>query len=267
MRNITLTIFAIILFYAATLRAEPSDSWLEGSIQGALWQSSILSSSDIKVEIKDGVVTLNGKTDSDLSKNTAEEIVNSFEGVREVNNKLTVEPGTKPQQAQNQPQRIRDATTNAAVRSRISSNRDLHDNQINVTTIDGITELNGNVDTYGEHEEAERIALNTTGVRDVKNRLSVSEEPLAIKKLKANAEIAGQTVTEGVSDAWITAKVRANILLSGNASGSSIDIETANSIVTLSGIARDAEQRDEIAEIARQVVGVKQVRNKIAVRE
>jgi hyperosmotically inducible protein len=75
-----------------------------------------------------------------------------------------------------------------------------------------------------------------------------------------------QSVGAYVDDATITTQVKARMLDNKDVSGLSISVETLNGTVMLSGFAKNATEKAVAERIARDVNGVKSVRNEIAVR-
>lgn len=81
------------------------------------------------------------------------------------------------------------------------------------------------------------------------------------------AVVRGQeTVGAYVDDATITTQVKARMLDNPAVAGTSISVETLNGTVMLSGFAKNATERDVAEKIARDVNGVKAVRNEIVIR-
>ena len=75
-----------------------------------------------------------------------------------------------------------------------------------------------------------------------------------------------ETVGSYVDDAGITTKIKAQLLENKDVAGSSISVETLNGTVMLSGFAKSALERNTAERIAKQVKGVKAVKNEIAIR-
>jgi osmotically-inducible protein OsmY len=69
-----------------------------------------------------------------------------------------------------------------------------------------------------------------------------------------------------VDDATITTQVKARMLDNPTVAGTSISVETLNGTVMLSGFAKSAAEKATAEKIARNVNGVKAVKNEIAVR-
>ncbi len=75
------------------------------------------------------------------------------------------------------------------------------------------------------------------------------------------------TVGQRVDDAAISAKVKAALLAAENVNGSDISVETTAGRVTLSGMLPDQGQIDRAVATARNIEGVVDVDNRLAVGE
>ncbi len=69
-----------------------------------------------------------------------------------------------------------------------------------------------------------------------------------------------------IDDATITTQVKSRMLNDPNVAGTSISVETLNGTVMLSGFAKNATEKSTADRIARDVNGVKAVKNEIAIR-
>jgi hyperosmotically inducible periplasmic protein len=85
--------------------------------------------------------------------------------------------------------------------------------------------------------------------------------------------LAGCAVTRGqetvgayVDDAGITTSIKARFIDNRDVDAASIKVETLNGTVLLSGFAKSSTERSTAEVIARNVTGVRAVRNEIAVR-
>ena len=75
-----------------------------------------------------------------------------------------------------------------------------------------------------------------------------------------------ETVGAFVDDTAITTSVKARLLDNKDVAGTSISVETLNGTVMLSGFAKSSLERNKAETLARNVKGVKSVKNEIAVR-
>lgn len=75
-----------------------------------------------------------------------------------------------------------------------------------------------------------------------------------------------QTAGAYIDDATITTQIKSRMLNNPEVAGTSISVETLNGTVMLSGFAKNATEKSTAERIARDVNGVKSVKNEIAVR-
>lgn len=75
-----------------------------------------------------------------------------------------------------------------------------------------------------------------------------------------------QTVGAYIDDATLTTRVKAKFAESPVVSALAIQVETLNGTVQLSGFAKSAQERAAAEALAREVSGVKAVRNDIIIR-
>ena len=77
----------------------------------------------------------------------------------------------------------------------------------------------------------------------------------------------GQTAGQYVDDTTITTTVKAKLVGEKTVNLTRIDVDTENQIVTLTGIVESAEQKAKAEQIARQVGGVKGVKNNLQIQK
>jgi len=90
---------------------------------------------------------------------------------------------------------------------------------------------------------------------------------MAFLVLSACTSMTGQTAGEYVDDTAITASVKAKLVGEKTANLTRIEVETTNQVVTLNGIVESADQRVKAEQLARQVGGVKSVKNNLQVQK
>lgn len=89
----------------------------------------------------------------------------------------------------------------------------------------------------------------------------------AITMLPGCAVTRGQsTVGEYVDDAAITTSVKSKFVENKAVDATSIHVETLQGEVMLSGFAKNADEKASAERLAREVKGVKRVKNEIAIR-
>jgi hyperosmotically inducible protein len=102
----------------------------------------------------------------------------------------------------------------------------------------------------------------------VNTRLTVSTIVLAaLLAMSSCTSMTGQTAGQYVDDSTITTSVKAKLVGEKAANFTRIDVDTTNQVVTLNGIVESADQKAKAEQLARQVSGVKSVRNNLQVQK
>src|SRR5262245_23663737 len=86
-------------------------------------------------------------------------------------------------------------------------------------------------------------------------------------KATAKASDAASKLGDTFGDSALTAKIKSKMALDDYVEARSIDVDTSDSIVTLTGVVRSAEQRDRAVRLARETAGVTKVVDRLRVRE
>ena len=174
------------------------------------WDPSI-EADDIGVAVSDGIVTLSGRVTSYPEKRAAERAALRVEGVEGVANDIKVRLPSDYERS--------DTDIAKAARQAIEWHTELPTDGIKVKVEDGWITLKGTVDWYFQTTRAEQTVRNLTGVRGVRNELTVTKRPAPSdlrerirKALKRHAgrdtdrlsiSVDDGTVTlEGTVDAW-----------------------------------------------------------------
>jgi len=154
---------------------EAKDAWIDGKAETTLLLNTNLNSFDINTDVKDGQLTLSGAVESEIEKSLAEELVANLEGVKSVDNQLTVDPANNAEQAQNSEiiGSLTDSKITTVVKTRLLLESEVNGTDIAVSTEDKVVTLSGDVSSDAEQDLALAIARNTNDVDEVVNQLSV----------------------------------------------------------------------------------------------
>jgi osmotically-inducible protein OsmY len=102
---------------------------------------------------------------------------------------------------------------------------------------------------------------------NMRTLLAITVTALALVTVTGCAVTRGQeTVGAYIDDSTITARIKARFVDNQQVDAAAISVETLNGTVMLSGFAKNATERTTAEGIARDVSGVKAVKNEIAVR-
>ena len=124
----------------------------------------------------------------------------------------------------------------------------LKDDAIAVHSKDGVVTLKGTVAESAHKSLAEDTVESLPGVKSVDNHLVVKGENHAEH-----------------SDGWVGVKVKSALLFHRNVRATKTDVNVQDGIVTLSGEANSQAQKELTTEYAKDVEGVKDVKNQMAV--
>jgi osmotically-inducible protein OsmY len=114
---------------------------------------------------------------------------------------------------------------------------------INVSTLNRVVLLSGQVDHNWQKQAAEKLVQKIPGVTDVYNWISVDHR---------------STPLDHARDAWLTAKVKAQLIASDDVDASQIKVVTENGTVFLMGVL--TPQEAQVAAVtASHTQGVRQV--------
>jgi osmotically-inducible protein OsmY len=217
-----------------------------------------LSPFSIKVSTQDGVVTLVGGVPASAERQLAEDIARSVDGVKDVINKITVLPATKPQAPKRGlKQKAEDLTVSASVRAQLLYYSEMKGLTITVKTENNVTTLSGVVETEDQKKRIGDLANETRGVDRVINNLTV-----AAKKGIESADDVGRVL----NDQWIADRIRTRILMNRYVSIRKLDVNVRSRECILTGTVDTAEQKELAGSIAENTPGVRAVRNDIYLR-
>jgi osmotically-inducible protein OsmY len=115
----------------------------------------------VKVQVTDGWLTLAGVVEWQYQKEEAERAVRSLTGVKTVLNEITVTP------------RVSAIGVKSKIEDAFKRSAQVDARHITVEATDGTVTLRGNVRSWVEREEAERVAWAAPGVTNVKDLITI----------------------------------------------------------------------------------------------
>jgi hyperosmotically inducible periplasmic protein len=241
---IALTAVAMLML-SMPAQASKTDDRIESSAKQSYVFKTYLKGDDIKIQSLDGAVTLSGTVSEESHKSLARETVAGLPGVKSVDNKLEVKKES--------PAEMSDAWITAKVKTMLLFHRNVSA-LTDVNTKDGIVTLRGEAESEAQKDLTTEYAKDVEGVKDVKNEVTIG-------KTAKTARTAGQKI----DDASITAQVKMTLLYHRSTSALNTSVTTRKGMVTLSGKAKNAAEKDLATKYANDVNGVKNVKNKMII--
>jgi hyperosmotically inducible periplasmic protein len=235
-----------LLALSMPVYASGTDDRIESSAKQSYVFMTYLKADDIKIQSVNGAVTLTGTVAEESHKSLAQDTVASLPGVKSVDNKLEIK-GESPAERS-------DAWITAKVKTIFLFHRNVSA-MTEVSTKDGIVNLKGEANSEAQKDLTTEYAKDVEGVTGVNNEMTIGK---AAKRK--------QTVGSKIDDASITAQVKMTLLYHRSTSGINTSVTTKKGVVTLTGKAKNASEKDLAAKFAENVNGVKSVKNKMTIK-
>ncbi len=156
---------------ASTASGSAADSWITTKAKTTLWADSDVSSNDVSVDTRNGVVTLFGTVPSEAVRDAAVTKVRGLDGVRDVKNQLqVVSKASEKVVDQN------DDAIKTAVKDRLKGRDDLRASKVDVSVAKGVVKLAGRIPSQEERLTALSVTRSTAGVHSVIDDMQVQAD-------------------------------------------------------------------------------------------
>ena len=200
------------------------------------WDSRV-DETDVGVEVDNGIITLTGTVSSWGKRIAAEEAAHRVHGVLDVANDIVVKmPGTGGRT---------DTEVAQAVRNALVWDVFVPDTRIQSTVSDGIVTLKGDVDSWIQRDDADRVVRNLAGVRGLRNDIIVKPPKVAASEVRKSIENALDRQAEREAE-----RIRLEVI-EGN--------------VTLYGTVHSWAERQTVVGAAKGTPGVRSVDDKLKI--
>jgi len=213
-----------------------SDVQIQKDVMEELKWEPTLSSSQIGVAAKEGVVTLAGMVDTYLQKLSAERAAKRVAGVKAVAEDLMVGPSAGHAKT--------DAEIAAAALNALKWNSAVQDEKIKLKVESGIVTLEGEAEWEYQRAQAKRSVEALSGVKLVLNLINL--------KPKITAEDVEQ-------------KISAAFQRHASIDSKAIHVSVTGNRITLTGKVRSFREKDDAAEAAWAAPGVTSVKNDLSI--
>jgi hyperosmotically inducible periplasmic protein len=150
--------------------AAMSDAWITAKVKTIFLLHRNVSAMT-EVDTKAGIVTLQGKAANEAQKDLTTEYAKDVEGVKGVNNEMTV--GKIAKKKQTVGQKIDDASITAQVKMTLLYHRSTSALNTSVKTKRGVVTLSGKAKSGAEMDLAAKFANDVNGVKSVNNRMTI----------------------------------------------------------------------------------------------
>ena len=212
------------------------DEDLQTDVQDAIRWEPLLKAADIKVEAKDGVITLKGFVDSYAKKSEAEEAAKNVKGVKEVVEKIEIQLGSIGNKGDNE--------ISYEVLNALKWNLQIPLGNVKVKVEAGWVTMEGEVSWNYQKEAAKKSVSNLLCVKGVINNITIKSETIDLVEKK--------DIERAISRNW------------------SIDIHNIQVVVSrhrvaLNGIVHSLYEKNEAERITWNAPGVWTVDNELII--
>ena len=248
--SLPLLLAAGTLFLASqSVFGAETDYRIESSAKASYVFKTYLKNDSVRTDAKDGVVTLTGTVSDPSHRRLAEDTVEGLPGVKRVENRITV-TGEEPAERS-------DAWLSTKVKTSLLFHRNVSATSTDVFVKDGVVSLRGEAQNAAQMELTAEYARDIEGVKEVKNEMTLSTKPTEV----------GETLSDKIDDASITAQVKASLMSHRSTSALKTKVQTTEGIVTVSGVAKNSAEKSLVTKLISDIHGVHGVVNQMTVAE
>ena len=236
-----------LLVSSTSLRAADTDSRIESTAAKSYTFKTYLKDDSIKIESKQGVVTLTGTVADSSHKSMAENTVASLPDVKSVDNELLVKG--------EQPAEHSDTWITTKVKTTLLFHRNVSASGTSVYTKDGVVTLQGEASSMAQKELTTEYAKDIDNVKSVNNEMTIAKTPAT----------SDATIGDKIDDASITAQVKSSLFSHHSTSALHTGVTTTDGVVTLTGIAKNDAEKSLVTKLATDINGVTSVINNMTI--
>lgn len=240
----TLSLATLALSWSAAGAARDDDDRIVAAAKESYVFRTLLKEDHIKLQSKDGLVTLAGEVSAPAHKNLAQDTVENLPGVQRVENQLVVKP----------PADRPDDRIQFNVKSTLLLHRNVSAFKTRVAVTNGVVTLTGTAGSEAQRELAAEYARDVEGVKEVRNLMTLTPAPPP------------RSLGEIVDDASITAQIKTALLTHKSTSALKTKVATKDGVVTVTGEAKNQAEVELVTKLANDIRGVKSVENHMTVK-
>src|ERR1019366_2093630 len=158
-----------------SVKQSSQDAATASKVRTALLLSKNVSPFDIKVEAKQGEVTLTGQVPSPEIKAVAGAIAQDTSGVKQLQNDIAINPSAeRNSQMEGLGGRVADLEIKTVISDAFLKSTDVKDQAIEAQVTNRVATLSGTVQTANQKYAAEQMTWQVSGVQGVINKINVT---------------------------------------------------------------------------------------------
>ena len=237
----------MLLGACSSMPGSETDSRIEAAAKKTYVYRTYLKDDDIRIEARDGVVTLTGTVVEASHRSLAQDTVQGLPDVENVVNRLKVD-GENVQRS-----------SDSWIGNKVKTSLWFHRSVSSRTAVDvnsGVVRLSGTASSQAQKDLTTEYAQDVEGVKSVDNEMTLQD----------GSTKDAETIGELIDDASITAQVKLALASHRSTSALRTQTKTRDGVVTLSGEAANQAEKDLVSKLTRDINGVKSVNNNMTVK-
>ncbi len=236
-----------LLMITGSLFASETDKRIESTAKKSYVFKTYLKGDDIQIQSQKGVVTLTGTVSEESHLSLAADTVANLPGVKSVDNRLDVKGGI--------PEKNSDAWIHMNIKTMLMLHRNLDGANTEVEVKDGRVTLRGEVSSQAEKGLTTELVEDVEGVKNVDNKMTVATAPQ--KKHRSFGEF--------IDDSSIKSQIKAALLFHRGTNTFRTDITVRRGVVTVTGKAKSAAEKELVSKRIEDIHGVKSIHNRMSI--
>jgi len=247
---VTLMAATLILMVSMPVYASQMDERIESSARESHVFKTYLKHDDIRIQSRDGAVTLTGYVSKESHRTLAGDTVAGLPGVISVENRLHIKSRESTMSSS-------DLLISDKVQSTLMFHRSVNSEMTRIEVKDGVVTLRGTATSQAQKDLTSEYARDIEGVNDVINKMIVSN---------ATNNSLPSTIVEYMDDVSINSQVNMALLFHRSTSFLHTMSSTKNGVVTLTGRAKNSAEIDLVTKLVSDIHGVRSVNNQMSIR-
>lgn len=159
-------------------QVERSDSEIKADIEGRFAADFLINQENLEIEVRDGVVVLDGETGSAWKRSYLENAAYVTGVTNVIVDQVDVNPDLRIEEIRLKKEGLTDVEIKRSVMRSLAYDPRVYSFNVEVEVEEGVVTLTGIVNSLTAKRNAEQDAWNTIGVKDVDNRIKVRLEEM-----------------------------------------------------------------------------------------
>ena len=230
-----------------TLSASEMDKRIETTAQKSYVFNTYLKGDDIKLDSREGIVTLTGTVSEETHLALAAYTVVNLPGVKSIDNQLRVKGGI--------PEKNSDAWIRVRVKAMLMLHRNLDGTNTEVDVKEGSVSLHGKASSRAEKELTTEYVKDVEGVKTVDNQMTLTKK--IINRHRMDVDF--------IDDSSIKSQIELALLLHRGTSLFRTSVVVNSGVVTVMGKAKNVAEKKLINSRIEDIPGVKRIYNHMTI--